>query len=378
MTEQPVVIGAGPAGLAVAATLAQRGRQAVVLERADGIGASWQGRYDSLRLHTVRWLSGLPGVPIPRRYGRWVARDDVVAYLREYAARFGVRPQFGVDVQRIDRTGAGWLLKTSDGDREARTVVVATGYSRVPHLPDWPGRDTYSKPIIHSSQYREPSLYRGSHVLVVGAGNSAAEIALDLAGVGARVDLSVRTPPNIVRRDTLGVPSQLLGIALRRVPERVMNPLTSVLRKVSVPDLSAHGLPRPAGEGFTQFLRTHTVPILDHGFVDAVRAGRIRVVANVESLDADGVRLLDGSTLTPDAVIAATGYRTGLEPLVGHLGVLDERGLPRVHGPATLPELPGLYFVGITVELSGLLREIGREAQAVGRAIGTPDSDPRG
>jgi cation diffusion facilitator CzcD-associated flavoprotein CzcO len=215
-------------------------------------------------------------------------------------------------------------------------------------------------------------------VLVVGAGNSAAEIALDLAGVGARVDLSVRTPPNIVRRDTLGVPSQLLGIALKRVPERVMNPLTSVLRRVSVPDLSAHGLPRPAGDGFTQFLRTRTVPILDHGFVDAVRDGRIRVVANVASLDADSVRLVDGSTLAPDAVIAATGYRTGLEPLVGHLGVLDERGLPRVHGPATLPELPGLYFVGITVELSGLLREIGREAQAVGRAIGTPDSDPRG
>ncbi len=378
MTEQPVVIGAGPAGLAVAATLAQRGRQAVVLERADGIGASWQGRYDSLRLHTVRWLSGLPGVPIPRRYGRWVARDDLVAYLREYAARFGVRPQFGVEVRRIDRSGSGWLLRTSDGDREARTVVVATGYSRVPHLPDWPGRDTYSKPIVHSSQYREPSAYRGRHVLVVGAGNSAAEIALDLAGVGARVDLSVRTPPNIVRRDTLGVPSQLLGIALKRVPERVMNPLTSVLRRVSVPDLSAHGLPRPAGDGFTQFLRTRTVPILDHGFVDAVRDGRIRVVANVASLDADSVRLVDGSTLAPDAVIAATGYRTGLEPLVGHLGVLDERGLPRVHGPATLPELPGLYFVGITVELSGLLREIGREAQAVGRVIGTPDSDRRG
>lgn len=364
-----MVIGAGPAGLAVAATLAQRAQGCVVLERADSVGASWQRRYDSLRLHTARWLSGLPGAPIPRRYGQWVGRDDFVAYLREYAEKFGVRPAFGVDVQRIDRVDGTWRIETSGGDRTASTVVVATGYSRVPFLPDWPGRDTFTQPLLHSADYREPSAYRGGHVLVVGAGNSAAEIAVDLAQAGARVDLSVRTPPNIVRRDTFGVPSQLLGIALRRAPERVMNPLTTVLRRVSVPDLTAQGLPRPAGDGFTQFLRTQTVPILDHGFVDAVRARRVRVVAQVESLDADSVQLADGSTLRPDAVLCATGYRTGLEPLVGHLGVLDERGMPLVHGPETLPQLPGLYFVGISIQLAGLLREIGLEAQAVGRAI---------
>jgi len=366
---EPVVIGAGPAGLAVAATLARQGQPCVVLERADAVGPAWQGRYDSLRLHTARWLSGLPGAPIPRQYGRWVARDDFVAYLRDYAERFGVRPEFGVDVRRIERVDGAWRIETSRGNASTSTVVVATGYSRVPHLPDWPGRDSFSRPLVHSSEYREPSAYRGRQVLVVGAGNSAAEIAVDLARAGAHVDLAVRTPPNIVRRDTFGVPSQLLGIALRHVPERVMNPLTTVLRRVSVPDLSSHGLPRPAGDGFTQFLRTQTVPILDHGFVDAVRAGRVTVVGVVEALDGDSVRLVDGSTVQPDAVICATGYRTGLESLVGHLGVLDERGVPLVHGPETLPELPGLYFVGISVQLAGLLREIGREARAVGEVV---------
>ena len=208
-------------------------------------------------------------------------------------------------------------------------------------------------------------------MLVVGAGNSAAEIAVDLVGVAARVDLAVRTPPNIVRRDTLGVPSQLLGIALKHAPSRLMDPMTTALRKVSVPDLSAHGLPAPAGDGFTQFLRTRTVPILDHGFVAAVRAGRIRVVGDVRAFDGEDVRLADGSGPGRDAVMCATGYRTGLEPLVGHLGALDDRGLPLVHGAATLPELPGLYFVGLTVELAGLLREIGLEAKAVGRALAT-------
>src|SRR3954447_27041780 len=371
MISGPVVVGAGPAGLAVAATLARQGQECAVLERAESVGASWQGRYDSLRLHTVRWLSGLPGAPIPRRYGRWVARDDVVAYLRDYAERFGVRPEFGVEVLRVDRADPGWTVRTSRGEYTAPAVVIATGYSRVPDLPDWPGTDTFAGALLHSADYREPSPYKGKRVLVVGAGNSAAEIAVDLARVAARVDLSVRTPPNIVRRDTLGVPSQLLGIALKRAPEQVMNPLTRALRKVSVPDLSPHGPPAPAGGGFTQFCRTRTVPILDHGFVDALRAGQITVVADVDRLDGGDVRLADGTTLSPDALICATGYRTGLEPLVGHLGVLDERGLPRVHGPATLPDLPGLYFVGVTIELAGLLREIGLESRAVGRALAT-------
>lgn len=349
----------------------QRGLPCTILERSSSVGAAWQGRYDSLRLHTVRWLSGLPGARIPRRYGRWVSRDDLVAYLHDYAARHELRPELGVEVTRIDRDGTGWRVQTSDGGRAADAVVVATGYSRTPYLPDWPGREAFPGTLVHSADYREPSPYAGQRVLVVGAGNSAAEIALDLLGVAASVDLSVRTPPNIVRRATLGVPSQLLGIALRHAPERVMNPLSRMLRRVSVPDLAEHGLPAPAGDGFTQFLRTRTVPILDHGFVREVQTGSIRVVAAVDGFDAEAVRLADGTSHPVDAVIAATGYRPGLEPVVGHLGVLDDRGVPLVHGARTLASAPDLYFVGITVELAGLIRTIGLEARAVGRTIGT-------
>jgi putative flavoprotein involved in K+ transport len=374
--EEVLVVGAGPAGLAVAATLQQQGVSCTVLERAPSLGASWQGRYDSLRLHTTRWLSGLPGAPIPRRYGQWVTRDDLVTYLHDYAQRFGVHPEVGVDVTRVerDREGAGWSVETSAGRREAAAVVVASGYSRTPHLPDWPGRDSFTGTLIHSADYREPSPYVGRRVLVVGAGNSAAEIAVDLAGAGARIDLSVRTPPNIVRRDTLGVPSQLLGIALKRAPERLMNPLSAALRRLTVPDLVSYGLPAPAGDGFTQFLRTRTVPILDHGFVRAVRAREVTVVPAVEGFEGTDVRLADGTLRRPDAVIAATGYTPDLQPLVGHLGVLDASGVPRVHGVRTRPQAPGLYFVGIAVELGGLLREITREARAVGRALAEPGS----
>ena len=280
-----------------------------------------------------------------------------------------MQPELGVEVIRIDRDhdGAGWRVETSEGARAAGAVVVATGYSRTPFLPDWPGRDAFPGSLVHSADYREPSSYAGHSVLVVGAGNSAAEIAVDLVGAGAQVELSVRTPPNIVRRDTLGVPSQLLGIALKRAPERLMNPLSRLLRRISVPDLSDRGLPAPAGDGFTQFLRTRTVPILDHGFVDLVRSGAITVVPAVVAFDDGAVRLADGSQRRPDAIIAATGYRPDLEGMVGHLDVLDDRGVPLVHGAKTLPQAPGLYFVGIKIELAGLIREIALEARAVAR-----------
>jgi len=369
VASESVIVGAGPAGLAVAATLRHQGVPCTVLERAATVGAAWQGRYDSLRLHTVRWLSGLPGAPIPRRHGRWVARDDLVTYLQDYARRFHVSPELGVEVTRLDRDGAGWRIETSTGQREASAVILATGYSRTPHVPDWPGSQSFTGALVHSADYREPSPYVGRHVLVVGAGNSAAEIATELVQVGARVGLSVRTPPNIVRRDTLGVPSQLLGVALKRAPVPAMNALATALRRLTVPDLAAYGLPAPPGNGFTQFLRTRTVPILDHGFVAAVRAGRITVVPPIDHFDGADVQLTDGIRLDPDAVICATGYRPDLESLVGHVGVLDDHGVPLVHGPRTLPQAPGLYFVGITVELAGLLREIGMEARAVGRAL---------
>ena len=136
-----------------------------------------------------------------------------------------------------------------------------------------------------------------------------------------------------------------------------------------MPNLSAYGLPAPPGDGFSQFVRSRTIPILDHGFVAAVRSGRIRVVPAVESIHGHQLRMVDGTVLTPDDIIAATGYRPNIEQLVGDLGVLDESGFPKVNGDQTMPSAPGLYIVGISVELSGLLHEIAREARAVSTSI---------
>jgi cation diffusion facilitator CzcD-associated flavoprotein CzcO len=210
-------VGAGPAGLATAAEARRNGLTAQILDAAEAVGASWRAHYDRLRLHTTRGLSALPGVPIPARLGRWVARDDFIAYLEHYARKAGVPIRLAVRVDRIDAAPGGWRLTTSGGQIEAGQVVVASGHNHTPRLPDWPGQSGFTGELSHSSGYRNPTPFRGRDVLVVGAGNSGAEIAADLVEGGARkVWISIRTPPNIVRRDgPAGIAPQQLGILMR-------------------------------------------------------------------------------------------------------------------------------------------------------------------
>jgi putative flavoprotein involved in K+ transport len=360
------VIGAGPAGLASAAMLKRAGERVVVLERSE-VGAIWESRYDRLHLHTVRWLSCLPGYRIPRAFGKWPARESVAEYLRRYAAYHSLDVRTAVEVERVEQEVGGWVVRTSSGPLAAERVVVATGQSNVPFVPAWPGE--FAGEIVHSAHYRNPSAYRGRRVMVVGSGNSGAEIAVDLAEGGASdVLLSVRTPPSIVRRDTLGVPSQLLGIASMHLPTAVVDRIAAGIRRLAIPDLAPYGLVAPK-RPYSEFRRRHVIPIVDVGLADAVRKGRIRVVAALERFEDGAVVLADGARIETDAVIAATGFRTGLERLVGHLGVLDEGGQPLVRDLEEPAGAPGLHFVGYEITLGGTFRLVGIEARALARTV---------
>lgn len=372
-TPLPVhVIGAGPGGLATAAELGRLGIRTVVVDKAADVGASWRGHYERLRLHTTRGRSALPGLPIPRSAGRWVRRADFVRYLEEYARRNRLELAPGVEVSRIERTsdgGSGWRLLANGGRRmPASSVVVATGFNHSPHLPDWPGREGFTGELLHAAHYRDAEPYRDRDVLVVGAGNTGAEIAAELAAEGAgRVRLAVRTAPHILRRSLLGWSAQSQGVFTRRLPTGMADTLARPLTRL-VPDLARHGLPRPE-TGLATRAREGAIPVLDAGLVRAIRQRRVEPVDAVASFDGDAVVLDDGTRLRPDAVIAATGYRRGLEDLVGHLGVLDGDGLPLVHGRDAHPAAPGLRFTGYTNPLSGMLRELARDAPRIARAI---------
>ncbi|MEU9439707.1 NAD(P)/FAD-dependent oxidoreductase [Streptomyces sp. NPDC048304] len=371
--DRPVyVIGAGPGGLAAACALRARGIRAVVLEKADRVGNSWRGHYDRLHLHTTRRLSALPGLKIPRKFGRWVSRDHVVRYLEKYAEHHELEIVTGVEVFRVDRAedGVGWLLHASGGrELTGSAVVVATGYNHTPRIPDWPGLEQYGGEFLHAGAYRNAAPYAGRDVLVVGVGNTGAEIAVDLVeGGAARVRLAVRTVPHIVRRSTLGWPAQYSGVLVRRLPVRFVDRLSRLQARAALPDLSAHGLPRP-DTGLYSRVKEGAIPVQDVGLIDAVRGGKVEIVAAVDSFEDGKVVLADGSRIEPDAVIAATGYTRALEGLVGHLGVLDERGKPAAHGGRTPTGAPGLYFTGYTNPISGMLRELALDAGKIAKAV---------
>ncbi|HEX8075887.1 MAG TPA: NAD(P)/FAD-dependent oxidoreductase [Thermoleophilaceae bacterium] len=369
---ETVVIGAGPAGLATAAVLKRNGIPAVVLERSDDVGASWRKHYDRLHLHTVRWLSNLPGYRFSRKHGNWVSRDGVVGYLERYARHHALDIRTGVDVRRLERDVAAgeWELDTSSGPLRARFVVVATGYNHTPVLPDWPGRDGFAGELIHGQDYRNPEPYVGRDVLVVGSGNTGAEIAVDLVEGGAsRVRIAIRTPPNVSLREVNGMPSQVTGLLMRYFPIKVADTIANASAKMVIGDLSPYGLP-PAPRGpFTRAIKEDAIPILDVGLVEMLKQGRVEVVAAVDAFDGADVILADGSRIQPDAVIASCGYARGLEPLVGHLGLLGFKGRPVVHGPDTHPNAPGMYFIGYTNPISGMFREFGIVARRIAKAI---------
>ena len=363
-----VVIGAGPAGLAVAAELGRLGLPATVLEQSSAVGASWRARYDRLRLNSSRWFSNLPGLRHERGGGPFPSRDQMVAYLEEYTRANALDVRVDTRVERVDRDEGGWTIHTSAGEHSAGQVIVSSGYAHTPFIPDWPGRDRFGGQLLHAADYRNADAFRDRDVLVVGPGCSGMEIAYDLVEGGAgRVRLAVRTPPNILIRSPLG-PLFAKGM-LKLGPERA-DRIMPLIRRLEVGDLTEYGLPVPEEGVFARLMRLGVAPaIVDKEVIQAIKDRRIEIVAGVESLGDDGVGLADGSRLEPDAVIAATGYRTGLEPVVGHLGVLDDRGVPQP--PNGDEAAPGLRFIGFLprpAHIGLIAREATYAAEAIAAA----------
>jgi putative flavoprotein involved in K+ transport len=363
-----VVVGAGAAGLSAAGALRRRGRRPVVLERAERLGAAWTGRYARLRLHTIRPLSGLAHRPIPAHYPWYVPKDLYARYLEEYAAHFRLDVRLGCAVRAIEPgeggPAAGWRVETSAGAWRCRVVVVALGRFGRPVIPDWPGQEAFGGRLLHSSAYASGHAYAGQRVLVVGAGNSGTEIAADLAEQGAAaVAISVRAAPPIVRRDMFGLPVQLFGLLLALVPAGAADWLSRQVASLTIGDLTRYGLARPAWGAFG----LRRAPTIDTGFLDQLRGGRVAVRPAVVALTPTGVRYQDGREESFDAVVAATGYASGLADLLAP-GALDEGGLPL--GRSGEPTAhPGLYFVGYTESLRGHLFETNLDSQRLARRV---------
>jgi indole-3-pyruvate monooxygenase len=362
-----VVVGAGPAGLASAACLKQQGIEAVVLEAGPDLATSWRNHYLRLHLHTVKTHSSLPGLPFPRDVPLYPSRAQVVAYLEQYAAHFGIAPCTGEPVTQISAQGDRLVVTSARARYRARVVVVAAGYNRVANPDRLPDQALFGGELLHAGQYRDGARFAGRRVLVVGAGNTGAEIALDLFEHGATPTLSVRTPVNVVPRDFLGMPMQVTSIRLRKLPIAVADRIGRMVSRLAFGNLARHGLLRPEMGPLSSIKLRGRIPLIDVGTVAAVKRGAIAVKPAIARFTAGGAVFADDSAADFDAGILATGYRARLGDIVGVPGALDDDGYPRDWRGAGAH--PGLYFVGYANVSTGLLREIGLQARMVADAV---------
>ncbi len=363
-----LIIGAGAAGLATAACLSRQKIPYLILDRGQTIGGSWQQRYERLHLHTHSLFSSLPYLSFPRSFPRYPSRLQFADYLATYATKFRIKPRFGEEVTSVSRQPDYWEINTRTNTYVASNIVVATGYSHKPNLPEWPGQESFPGPIIHTSEYINGQPYKGKRVLVVGFGNSAGEIAIDLHEHGASVSMSVRDAVNIVPRDLFGLSTHMISVMMSRLPTELADALSSNLRNLVVGTLKPYGLQKAALGPMTMIKRENRVPLLDIGTVKLIKSGDIKIHKGIDRFEQDQVIFADGTSAAFDAVILGTGFTTNLASFLPDLEALtDEKG--RITDGGRESALPGLYFCGLHNAPAGLLRQIGIEAKRISRSI---------
>jgi len=361
ITTLVAVIGAGPAGLAASHALAQKKIDHVVLERGEAVGHSWSNVYESLRLHTGKHMSALPGMSFPRSAPLFVRRQALLDYLQAYARRFRLPVETRCAVTDVQRRENGWQISTSMGGLGARHLIVATGIMSEPRLPQFEGQEEYRGRVIHSAEYRRPEPYIGKQVLVVGVGNSGAEIAIELARAGARVAISIRTGANFVPLTLVGIPIQYYSRWMQALPRLVREVIASA-STTAVEGL--RGVPGIQKPGYGPLEKQ---PVIGFGLVNAVREGSIVTRTGIKRFTEDGTLFTDGSSEGFDKVILATGYRAAIG-MLDRLVCRDERGFAARDRVVSLDQ-PDLYFVGHNYGAIGALLNIGRDAGLAAKII---------
>jgi cation diffusion facilitator CzcD-associated flavoprotein CzcO len=355
-----VIVGAGPAGLATARELGERGVSYRILEKGHDVAHVWRNLYESLRLHTGRHLSALPGLKFPQGTPLFPSRSDFVDYLTHYAETFGIRVETGIEVLAVTPllNPAGWSLTTSGGKFDTNALVVATGIVSNPRVPEFEGRERFRGEIMHSVEYKRPDAFREKRVLVVGCGNSGGEIASELATNDAEVTISVRSGANVVPLTLLGVPIQYLSVMIRKLPRPAQDRIVRIIGRITELRRGPHVLPRPAHSPLD------AIPLIGFHLVDEIRAGRIRVRPGIRSFTATGVRFEDGEELPFDVVILATGFRAALQPF-GELLRTDAQGFAMRSDRVTSADQKRLWFVGHNYSAAGGIQNIRIDAPLV-------------
>lgn len=341
-----LIIGAGPAGLAIAARLRNAELDFTIWEASEQIAHSWTNHYERLHLHTVKEFSQLPFKTFPDNYPVFVSRNQLLAYCEDYARDFDITPVYGKKLIKAGSKDGMWQVTEENGEvTQVKNLIIATGLNRVPKMPPWPGTDVFGGEIIHSRDYREAATFKGKKCLVIGMGNTGAEIALDLAENNIDTSISIRSSLNIVPREAFGRPTQETALRLRLLPLWAQDFLGNLMKRLTIGDLSRYGIETSNTSPLKQLRSTGKTPVIDLGTVKMIRKGKIKVEKDISEFTAKEVVFVDGHSTNFDAVICATGYKSGIAGLIPELKpYLDTYGNPKF--PIGSGRWSGLYFLG--------------------------------
>ncbi|XP_060958998.1 indole-3-pyruvate monooxygenase YUCCA2 isoform X1 [Cannabis sativa] len=380
----PIIVGAGPSGLAAAACLKEKGIPSLILERANCIASLWQLKtYDRLRLHLPKQFCQLPLMPFPSNFPTYPTKQHFLDYLKAYSNRFDLKPIFNMKVEsaRFDHRSGLWQVKAStttaaatpgagldkkstnnhdDGRTEmvitttteyvSQWLIVATGENAEESVPEIEGIESFGGPIVHTSSYKSGEIFSGKNVLVIGCGNSGMEVCLDLCNYNARPSLVVRDSVHVLPQEMLG--SSTFGLSmwlLKWLPVWLVDRFLLLMSRLLLGDTSKLGLTRPELGPLQLKSISGKTPVLDVGTLAKIKTGEIKVCKAIKRLSLHAAEFIDGKVETFDAIILATGYKSNVMTWLKETKMFNEKnGMPRKGTPNGWKGELGLYAVGFT------------------------------
>jgi len=365
---ETLVVGASVSGLALGASLQKQGIEYFIIEKQAQIASPWRHHYERLHLHTNKRVSNLPYKKFDSTIPRYPTRQQVIEYLEDYQKKFNISPIFNTEAKSIRKENDYWVTESNNGTFKSKYLIMATGAFGNPKPVSFEGMETFPGGILHSCKYRNGKTFKGQKVLVVGFGNSACEIAIDLYEQEAIPFMSVRSPVNIIPRDIAGIPILELSLIMSHLPPRVADKINAPLMRLIFGDITKLGLTKKSYGPFEEIKKDGSIPLLDIGTVKLIRQGHIRVYGGIEHIEGSSVHFSDGRKEDFDVIVACIGFNRGNAEIIA----VDKNRFEDLKVCVNQQKYfgkDGLYFCGFWVAPTGQIREIAADAQKIAKDI---------